>query len=671
VPVPLVTAAGDQMEGDLLTDGTRLFSVWSDARYSSFADVFAGRFDPALTLLDGPAPSFGFAVSTTWNLEGTPAVASDAGSSMIAWLDSRDAGNSVYGARVSATGAAIDTPALSLLANATGLSRPAIAAGAGKFLVVSAVDGGATSHVEGALVSASDGSVKHLVIAASGVDEMDPVVDFDGASFFVVWHRSGGKIVGARVKPDGSFFSSADAAGLSLVAPAGTRLNPGVAFDGTRHLVVWEEPDGGPGVAKGVRVAIDGTPIDMTPAAIATPGSSPVIAAGGGVFLIGTWGSTTTASTINVTRVDGNGTIVGKTAQVGTTNGYSSPAIAFDGSAFTLAWADVRSTATGADVFATRILPNGTNESAAGFVLSAEAGDESAPALASTGARQLLLAYQRYDAKLGTSVSRVRDKTVSFALDVGAACTSSSACESGQCVDGVCCDRACDGACEACDVAGSVGTCSTIGGAPHGTRSCGSGDPSCGPRCDGMNAKTCATFVNAGAPCRDASCKDGIATHAATCDGKGACGAIETTPCGGFACDASGTTCRASCTTTTDCASGYDCTAGVCKQRTSTCSADGTSSTDSMGVVTQCSPYRCEAGKCRTDCTVSDDCQGGYLCSATNHCEAPPDTAAGSTDGSGGCALDASREGGSGPIAIGSALIAGLVVVRSRRRRRA
>jgi hypothetical protein len=44
----------------------------------------------------------------------------------------------------------------------------------------------------------------------------------------------------------------------------------------------------------------------------------------------------------------------------------------------------------------------------------------------------------------------------------GATCKDGKECQHGSCVDGVCCDTACDGQCYACDLPGSVGQCTPI-----------------------------------------------------------------------------------------------------------------------------------------------------------------------------------------------------------------
>jgi len=67
-------------------------------------------------------------------------------------------------------------------------------------------------------------------------------------------------------------------------------------------------------------------------------------------------------------------------------------------------------------------------------------------------------------------------------LPNGAACDSASQCASGSCVDAVCCESSCDGACEGCNAAGSEGTCT-----PHLEGE--DGDDECGlAACDGSGA---------------------------------------------------------------------------------------------------------------------------------------------------------------------------------------
>jgi hypothetical protein len=129
---------------------------------------------------------------------------------------------------------------------------------------------------------------------------------------------------------------------------------------------------------------------------------------------------------------------------------------------------------------------------------------------------------------------------------LGDSCDGNGSCESGHCVDGVCCNVACDGACQACDVAGSAGTCATVTGTPHPGRSC-NGTGLCGGSCDGT-APTCSypsSSIVCGAAC------DG------TCDGKGSCSSGGGSCPGGFACGTSA--CLTSCTKDEECAPNFTC----------------------------------------------------------------------------------------------------------------
>jgi hypothetical protein len=67
---------------------------------------------------------------------------------------------------------------------------------------------------------------------------------------------------------------------------------------------------------------------------------------------------------------------------------------------------------------------------------------------------------------IASSYCRTSDKTCQPDQANGKGCSAASQCSSGKCVDGVCCDTACDGTCDACTAAkkggGSDGTCGPI-----------------------------------------------------------------------------------------------------------------------------------------------------------------------------------------------------------------
>ncbi len=77
-------------------------------------------------------------------------------------------------------------------------------------------------------------------------------------------------------------------------------------------------------------------------------------------------------------------------------------------------------------------------------------------------------------------------------LKNGQAATSGASCASGNAADGVCCDTACAGSCDACAVAGKVGTCTITPGV--------AGTPSCAPFLCGATAK-CPTSCGSDADC--------------------------------------------------------------------------------------------------------------------------------------------------------------------------
>ena len=253
---------------------------------------------------------------------------------------------------------------------------------------------------------------------------------------------------------------------------------------------------------------------------------------------------------------------------------------------------------------------------------------------------------------------------------LGGKCDSTSSCATGFCVDGVCCDGPCTNQCEACDVPGAVGKCTGVSGPTHGTRdkcSDGGGEICKALSCDGSKDRTkCAVYANGlDKQCAPASCKDGNATTASTCDGAGACKPGTTASCVAYACG--GTTCKTTCAVNDDCASGYGCdsTKSQCTPLHPTCSGDGQSSIAPDKLTTKpCAPYKCDpsTNNCFETCTTAADCAPGLSCDGT-HCVAP----SGDTGGSGGCAMGAPS--GDGALLGISAILGVLAAVGARRRR--
>ena len=109
----------------------------------------------------------------------------------------------------------------------------------------------------------------------------------------------------------------------------------------------------------------------------------------------------------------------------------------------------------------------------------------------------------------------------------GVTCSGTAACANGSpCVDGFCCDGACTGTCEACNVAGSEGKCSAKKGAPR-TKCDGEQTGACAGSCDGTNRASC-TFPEV--TCGAGSCAGGQATLPGLCKA-GACQKGEQQAC--------------------------------------------------------------------------------------------------------------------------------------------
>ncbi len=188
-------------------------------------------------------------------------------------------------------------------------------------------------------------------------------------------------------------------------------------------------------------------------------------------------------------------------------------------------------------------------------------------------------------------------------------CSAPSECSSGFCVDGVCCDSACEGSCNSCALPWSPGRCATVPAGLDPRGACGGGQTcvaTCGP------SGACITS-GAGAQCARAQCTG------------------PTTGVGPAFCPAQGSSCP------TAAQQAFDC-----------------------------SPFACEPvfGACRSTCASSSDCAPSFNCDVDlGRCKPIP-----AAEDDGGCALSpgAARGASMGAAAIAGALM--LVAARASRR---
>jgi hypothetical protein len=240
-------------------------------------------------------------------------------------------------------------------------------------------------------------------------------------------------------------------------------------------------------------------------------------------------------------------------------------------------------------------------------------------------------------------------------LAQGAVCAASHpfACQSGACVDGVCCNNACNGLCLACTAArkgsGMDGQCGGVKAGTDPDAECADqGAASCGTNgsCDGGGA--CQRYGN-GTACLGASCADATTLNKPhTCNGSGSCvtPSPSTQGCVPFVCASNA--CGTSCANDGQCAPGFVCSGGSCAAKLpqgSSCASSG----------------QCQSGFCVDAFCCDTACGAACLaCAAAKKqsgmgsgaCGAAKDAVA---DPRGVCAMQASATCGTDGLCAGGA----------------
>jgi hypothetical protein len=313
--------ANDQLSPSIAFDGTNHLVAWADQRPGYDYDIYAGRIGPNGRKLDGS----GIAIATAPGNQLEPAVAFDGTNHLVVWQHlptqtADDVRSDVFGARVTPAGTVLDPEGIPIATTTDRESRPVVASDGTNYLVAWEKPSGGI-HATRVSKAGTVLDSPALTIAPDGPPQPGPItaaVAYGGGSYLVVW-TLGRDVVASRVGTDGSVL---DPAGVTISRSADGRAEPAVAFDGTNYLVTWEDNRNDPwGDIFAARVSPAGTVLDPSGIAIAADSSpagseqaEPSVAANGS-FLV-TWrddrrlGASASGFDIFATRVNGDGAVL-------------------------------------------------------------------------------------------------------------------------------------------------------------------------------------------------------------------------------------------------------------------------------------------------------------------------------------------------------------------------
>jgi hypothetical protein len=386
VGIAISTASYDQFAPAAAFDGTNFLVVWRDTRTGA-QGIHGARVTPDGVVLD---PT-GIPISTASNGQSWPAVDFDGENYLVVWNDYRNGEYYLYGARVTPSGAVLDTTGI-YISTAAEQIRPDLTFDGQNFFAVWADDLTGSNNIYGARV-APDGAVldpQPGVCISVATDDQDwPAIALWCTDFLVVWRdrRSGVEdIYGARVTPDGVVL---DPAGLLTSTIVTSQWSPAVASDGTDFQAVWEDFRDGPCNIYGVRVTTGGAPDSAVFLVVSDTDDqkSPAIAFGTNEYLVA-WEQyhSRSQSDIYATRISPGGEVLdpyGWPISAGL-DYQESPALVFDGTHFLAVWCDWRNS-TRPDIYGARVATDGGVLDNHGIAISAPLDSQMSPAVAFNG----------------------------------------------------------------------------------------------------------------------------------------------------------------------------------------------------------------------------------------------------------------------------------------------
>jgi hypothetical protein len=460
-------------------DGTNLFFGLTPINGKP-SGMYGGRLDTKLTPIDA-AP---FPITHTSNNQITPTVAWNGNSTLVVWEDNRTGmGSDLYASRLDEAGQVLDPKGIVISEAAGTQTHPRVAAAGSDFLVVWEDTRNGKPAIYGTRVS-DDGQVKDPAGAKISQDPSTaatrPELSSDGDSYLVSWNRfdssvgNDGSVWATRVGLDGV---PKLAKGFA-VAPSATTGSPfGVAWNGSNFLVLWYGTGyGGAGYYSSI-ISSQDTILDPKGTVIvpkSLTNSTAAVASDGNGFLV-VWesaGVSSLPSDLQATVLDPVGAPTSPfPIDVSTEpNAQRLPKVAWNGAEYWVVWEDASPYSTRPPgLYAARLSSDGTLKDPNGIAISTLTRSETAPSITSMGPSRELVVYQTNDAAPPFGSVRVRARRIVEPGPDGTGCGADGDCTGGHCVDQVCCESACAGACQACSAAKTGGADGVCGAVADGT----------------------------------------------------------------------------------------------------------------------------------------------------------------------------------------------------------
>ncbi len=242
--IAISTAAHDQLFPAVAFDGTNYFVVWEDRRTDNYyPHIYGARVSQTGAVIDPE----GIIIADSMYGEISPSIAFDGTNYLVAWFGRCGWSSGIIGTRVSQFGVVLDSGGFVI--DTAGWyffnDQTSIAYGADAYLVV-----WNANDIFGARVCTSGVVIDTIPIQISNGQyrEFSPSVNFNGTNYFVVWDDERNSthpwpvdsidIYGARVSQTGIVL---DTSNIRISEAPGYQKSPGIGFDGTDYLVVWED----------------------------------------------------------------------------------------------------------------------------------------------------------------------------------------------------------------------------------------------------------------------------------------------------------------------------------------------------------------------------------------------------------------------------------------------